>query len=105
MQLGDLENLLGIKVDDAQKPMYEARLGAAIDQASEYCNRDFKNDAGQLALPNGAKMGVAMLVKAMGENPSVQHQGLGDMSKSFFKNGTLDAARSYLKPYRRAGFK
>ena len=73
----------------------------AIEYASEYCKQPFEDGN----LPFGVEVAVDLLIKAMKENPGVQSQSLGDMSKSFFKNGTLDAARSYLKPYRRAGFK
>lgn len=107
MQLSDVTNLVDIVIPDdpeAQKK-YKARLAAAIDQAKVYCNRSFEVD-GILTIPEGAQMGIALMVKGMGENnQNVQSQRLGDMSKSFFQNGTFSAAKSYLKPYRKVGFK
>jgi hypothetical protein len=105
MLLIDVEKLLGITVTEAQKPMYEARLEVAIDQASAYCKNDFKNDLGVVTIPTGAKMGIALMVKDMGEQKNVQSQSLGDMAKSFFQNGTSNAAMQFLKPYRKASFK
>lgn len=105
MQLNDVEKLLGITVAEAQKPMYEARLAVAIDQASEYCKNDFKDATGVVTIPVGAKMGIALMVKDMGEQKNVASQSLGDMAKSFFQNATNDAAMKFLKPYRKASFK
>jgi hypothetical protein len=106
MQLADVEKLLNITiVGTPQEDVFEARLAAAIDQAKQYCNRDFLNDEGQLEIPKGAQMGIALIVKAMGENQNVSSQSLENMSKSFFENGTYKAALQYLKLYRRAGFR
>lgn len=105
MQLSDVINLTGITVSAAQKPMYEARLVAAIDQAKQYCNNQFLDVDGKESIPGGAQMGIAMMVKALGEQQNVASQSLGDMSKSFFQNGTYAAAMPYLKAYRRSGFK
>lgn len=105
MLLSDVEKLLGITVEETQKPTYEARLVAAIDQAKTECGRDFLDDEGKLSIPSGAQMGVAWIVKAMGETPNVSSQSLGDMSKSFFEGATYRAALGFLKPYRKAGFK
>lgn len=106
MLLTDLELLLNITiVGTSDEATYDARLDAGINLAKEYCNRDFLNDDGVLVIPKGAQMGVALLVKAMGEGQNVQSQSLGDMSKSFFEGGTYKAALGYLKPYRKAGFR
>lgn len=107
MLLNDIENLLQITITEAQKDVYEARLEAAIDYAKTYCRTDFKNVDGEEVFPGGVKMGIATVVQAMGEKQNVQSQSLGDMSKSFFKNGTFDAAHMYFKPYvsKKVGFK
>jgi hypothetical protein len=100
MQLDDVKNLLGISINQDQTAIYEARLAAAIDQAQTYCNNPFKDLEGKLAIPGGAKMGIALMVKALGEQQNVASQSLGDMSKSFFQNGTYAAAIPYLQPYK-----
>ena len=105
MQLNDLKNLLGIEIAAEQTAIYTARLAAAIDQAKTYCNNPFLDVDGNEAIPTGAQMGIALLVQAMGEKQNVASQSLGDMSKSFFQDGTKSAAKGYLKPYRKAGFK
>lgn len=107
MQLTDLEQLLEITIVGTPKEqVYEARLAVAIDQAKQYCNRDFLNDQGQLEIPKGAQMGIALLVKAMGEKQNLASRSLnGELSESFFENGTFKAALQYLRPYRRAGFR
>jgi Phage gp6-like head-tail connector protein len=105
MQLVDIENLLGIKIATEQTGIYSARLSAAIDQAKQYCNNPFVDDTGAENIPGGAKMGIALIVQAMGEKQNVQSQSLGDMSKSFFEGGTYKSALKYLKPYRKASFK
>lgn len=106
MKLTDAEKLLNTQmVGAADEAVYQARLDAAIDQAKQYCNRDFLNTDGLLEIPKGAQLGVALILKAMGETQSVASQSLGDMSKSFFENGTYKAGINYLKPYRRLGFK
>ncbi len=105
MQLSDLEALLGVSVlGTSQEARYQAVLDAAIDHVKQDCQREFLDENGNLSLPAGVKMGVATLVKAMMENPGVQSQSLGDMSKSFFEGGTYKAARRYWKPYRKVGF-
>ena len=108
MQLTDLTNLLGITIATEQEPAYIARLSAAIDQAKTYCNNQFlvtaEDGTTSEVIPPGAQMGIALMVKAMGENQNVQSQSLGDMSKSFFQNGTFNAAAPYLKPYRKVKF-
>lgn len=106
MILTDLEALLGITVAEPQKRMYEARLAAAIDHVSGECGERWTNkETGEIGeLPPGVQMGVALLVKAMAENPGVASQSLGDMSKSFFEGGTAKAAATYWKRYRRAKF-
>jgi hypothetical protein len=110
MQLSDIESLLGIQIATDQTAVFAARLAAAIDQAKQYCNNDFMVlDADGVTekeeIPPGAQMGVALMVQAMGEKQNVQSQSLGDMSKSFFQGGTMSAAQTYLKPYRKASFK
>lgn len=106
MQLVDVDNLLNTSyVGATNEAVFEARLDAAKDQAKTYCNRSFVDDAGNEAIPKGAQMGIALIVKAMGENQNVQSQSLGDMSKSFFEGATYRSALGYLKPYRKASFK
>jgi hypothetical protein len=105
MTIDDLETALGISiVGTPQETRYQMLLDAAIDHVCQDCRRDFLDENGNLSLPAGVKMGVATLVKAMMENPGVQSQSLGDMSKSFFEGGTYKAARRYWKPYRKVGF-
>jgi hypothetical protein len=104
MDVSDVQSLLGITISEDQQTMYEARLGAAIDQAKAYCNNEFLDADGNESIPPGAQMGIALMVKAMGENQNVASQSLGDMSKSFFANGTFNAAATYLKPYRKMKF-
>jgi hypothetical protein len=113
MLLVDVENLLGITILAEQTTIYEARLSAAIDQAKQYCNNDFMvtttaedgTETTVETIPPGAQMGIALMVQAMGEKQNVASQSLGDMSKSFFQDGTKSAALNYLKPYRKAGFR
>lgn len=69
----------------------------AIEHINTYCNQDFKDGE----LPFDIEIAVDMLVKSMKENPGVQSQSLGDMSKSFFEGGTYKAALKYMKPYRK----
>lgn len=104
MDISDIQNLLGITISSEQELMYEARLAAAVDQAKTYCNNQFLDADGNESIPPGAQMGIAFMVKAMGENQNVASQSLGDMSKSFFANGTFNAALPYLKPYRKVKF-
>jgi hypothetical protein len=105
MLLTDLEALLEITITEGQKKAYEKRLAAAIDLAKKECNNNFEDELGQLKIPEGAQMGVALIVKAMGEkNNNVASQGLGDMSKSFFEGGTYRAALGYLRSYRKVKF-
>lgn len=103
MLLSDLE-AFGIIITDAQKPMYQKRMNAAIKQVQKHCNRTFEEN-GAVVLPEDVQLAVSLMVKSMGESQNVASQSLGDMSKSFFQNGTYIAALSYLKPYRKAGFK
>jgi hypothetical protein len=100
MLLSDLV-LGGVTVPDGQDQVYQARLDAAINQAQEYCKRDFKDDEGVLDIPPGAKIGIALIVKSMTETQNVQSQSLGDMAKSFFEGGTYKSALLYLKPFRK----
>jgi hypothetical protein len=94
MELQELEALLGIIiVGTPQEAAYAVKLAAAEQQALDYTKRT--------ELPAGASMGVAMLVKALGENPGVASQSLGSMSKSFFEGGSYKAALNYLRPYKR----
>jgi hypothetical protein len=104
MQLNDLKNLLGIAIATDQEPIFEARLAAAVDQAKQYTNNPFVDIDGNEIIPAGAQMGIALMVQAMGEKQNVSGQSLGDMSKSFFQNGTFNAANPYLRPYRKAKF-
>lgn len=105
MQLSNLENLLGIKIAAEQTEMYTERLEAAIDEAKAYTNNNFLDKDGIENIPAGAKMGIALLVKGMGEGQNVSSQSLGDMSKSFFEGGTAKAGYKKLKPYRKVGFR
>jgi hypothetical protein len=76
----------------------------AVDFINHYCNRQFE-DTAENPLPPGIEVATEILIKAMKENPAVASQSLGDMSKSFFQNGTITAVKEYLRPYRKAGFK
>ena len=78
----------------------QQRAGA-IAYVNKVCGQDFVGNA----LPPDIEVVVDMLTKSMKENPAVASQSLGDMSKSFFRSGTHDAAMVYLRPYRKHGFK
>lgn len=103
MQPSDLEALVGIVIAEGKEAMYAKRIKSAIGQAQKYCNNSFENEHGVVVIPDGADMGIALMVKAMGETTNIASQSLGDMSKSFFEGGTLKTARSYLKPFRKVG--
>lgn len=110
MLLSDVDALLNTSyVGSSNEAVYEARLDAAKDQTKKYCNNEFlvEQDDGTYkeVIPKGAQMGIALMVKSMGESQNVSSQALGDMSKSFFKGGTYKSALGYLKPYRKVGFK
>jgi hypothetical protein len=102
MELQELADLLGITIAVDQVAKYTARLSAAVDHINAECGERFTNADGDVELPASVKMGAAMLVKSMNENPAVASQSLGDMSKSFFEGGTYRAARDYWKRYVRA---
>lgn len=57
------------------------------------------------SLPDDIEIAVDLLMKGMKENQSVASQALGDMSKSFFQNGSYLAAKEYWRSYLKAGFK
>ncbi|QIQ61209.1 head completion protein [Bacillus phage vB_BcM_Sam46] len=101
MLLTDLEACLDIKIAPEKEATYKKRLAAAINEAITYCNNDFKNAAGELDIPDGAQMGIALLVKGSFEQHNVQSQSLGDMSKSFFQGGTATAGYTKLNAYKR----
>lgn len=104
MQLDDLK-FLGVAVKAGDEQMFQKRLNVAIAEAKAYCNNPFLNEAGVEEIPDGAQMGIALLVKSIGETQNVASQSLGDMSKSFFEGGTAKAAYKKLKPYRKVGFR
>lgn len=104
MTVQEVADLLGITIPAEQNARYEARLEAAVDHINAECGNQFSQADGTIDLPAGVKMGAALLVKAMGENPAVASQSLGDMSKSFFEGGTGKAAAVYWRRYRRAKF-
>lgn len=105
MTVQEVADLLGITIPENQTARYGARLEAAVDHINADCGERFtvtaEDDTTTIELPPGVKMGAALLVKAMGENPAVSSQSLGDMSKSFFEGGTAKAAAAYWKRYRR----
>lgn len=72
----------------------------AIAHVNQKCKDTFVDGA----LPDDIEVAVDLLIKAMKET-NVSSQSLGDMAKSFFEGATYRNAMSYLKPYRRAGFK
>jgi hypothetical protein len=104
MELQEIADLLGITIQESQTAMYSARLDSALDLINEDCGGRFADANGIITLPPGVKMGAALLVKSMSENPAVASQSLGDMSKSFFQGGTESAARKYWKRYIPAKF-
>lgn len=105
MQLSDLEALLGITiVGTPQEARYTALMAAAIDHVNDDCGGRFTQEYDSVLIPPGVQMGVALVVKSMTENQNVASQSLEGMSKSFFKGGTYDSARSYWKKYRRLVF-
>lgn len=105
MEISELEALLGIKITEAQRPMYEARLAAAVDFINQdVCGRFADKKTGEITLPQGVKMGAAFLVKAMGENPGVSSRTLADMSTTFAAGETRKTAKSFWNSYKRAHF-
>lgn len=105
MDLKELKIRLGINENDnSQDTVLQVKLDDAIDYAKNYCNNLFINSKGEMELPGAVKKGVALMVKSMGENSNVASQSLGDMSKSFFQNGTTDEAHKYFKPFRKLRF-
>lgn len=58
----------------------------------------------ETTLPPDLEPAVKLIGQAMKENPSVASQALGDMSKSFFQNGSYVAAKQYFKPYMKARY-
>lgn len=98
MDLQELKTRLKIS-DNSQDEFLTIALEDAIDYAKSWCNNQFAE-----GIPSGAKKGIALIVKSMGENGNVASQSLGDMSKSFFQGATMDEALKYLRPYKKVKF-
>lgn len=97
MTLDELKIRLKIPLNDTSQDEYlQVVLEDAIDYVKQYCHQSF--DEG---LPPNVKQAVAKLVKAYQENSNVASQSLGDMSKSFFKGGTMDEVDRLLDPYKK----
>jgi len=96
MTLDELKVRLRLPLDDTSQDAYLiVDLDDAIACVKRITKQSFKD-----GIPDDVKRGIALIVKAMQENPSVRSQSLGDMSKTFEPGGTLEAAYSYIKPYR-----
>ncbi len=98
MDLAELKVRLKI-TDNTQDDFLMVALEDAIDYVKTYCNNPFQGD-----LPPAVKKAVALIVKSMGENNNVASQTLGDMSKTFYEDGTLNEAHRYLRPYKKVKF-
>ncbi|KHD86370.1 hypothetical protein NG54_03380 [Heyndrickxia ginsengihumi] len=98
MDLEELKRRLGI-TDNSQDGVLAERLEDAIDYAKTWCNNPFAD-----GIPSGAKRGITLIVKSMGENSNVASQTLGDMSKTFYQDGTINEAHRYLRPYKKVRF-
>lgn len=98
MTLEELKTRLGI-TNDSQDAILSVQLEDVIDYVKEYCNNDFKD-----GFPSGVKRAIALLVRSLSEDSSVQSQRLGDMSKTFFEGATQKEAHKYLKAYRKVKF-
>lgn len=55
-------------------------------------------------LPADIEVAVDILISGLDKDQTIASQSLGDMSKSFFQNGSATAAKEYWKSYRKAGF-
>lgn len=92
---------------EAQAATYEARLPYAVAYINEDCGGRFTTqteDGETITLPEGVKIGAALLVKCMVDNPGAASKTLADMSISYEDGGPKAAARSYWKSYRKAKF-
>jgi hypothetical protein len=98
MDLQELKTRLKI-TDNTQDDFLAVALEDGIDYAKRYCNNSFVD-----GIPPSVKKGIALVVRSMSENSSVQSQSLGDMAKSFFEGGTMKEAHTYFKPYRKVRF-
>ncbi|PEJ40068.1 head-tail connector protein [Bacillus wiedmannii] len=101
MTLEELKIRLKISSNDSAQDEY---LGVALEDALEYvqsyCRQEFAE-----GIPSGVKQAIAKLVKGYQENSNVQSQSLGDMSKSFATDGTMNEVHRLLKPYRKVRFR
>lgn len=105
MNVDDIEALMGVKLTEDQKVLYAGRLPFAIEYINEDCGGRFRDpDTQDITLPGGAKIGAAILVKAMLDNPGIASKTLADMSVSFVEGGPAASARMYWKPYRRVKY-
>jgi hypothetical protein len=103
MTLNDLEKYLGITITAEQQPLYEARLEAAIDHVNGECNNAFTvtDESGNetIELPPVVMLGVASLVKLMGQDSGIASKTLSDMSVSYFQGEGYNTARVYWRKY------
>ena len=97
INLTEIKIRLGMSLDDvSQDAKLTLEVADAIDYAQRYCNNEFAE---------GIPMrGIVLIIKGMRESSNVASQSLGDMSKSFFKDGTMDSANRFLRPYKRLKF-
>lgn len=105
MIISDLEALLGITIPEAGLPTYQARLDSAIEHVNGECGERFTvapvapETEPTIVLPVDVRIGVALLVKSMGENSSVASKTLSDMSVSYFVGEGYNAARKYWRKH------
>lgn len=105
MELPELKIRMKLPLTDTSQDAYlTIALEDAIDYAQTYCNQTFTDGFGILDIPPSVKKGIALIVKSMGESSNVASQSLGDMSKSFFKGGTLDESHRYFAKYKLVKF-
>lgn len=98
MDLEELKNRLQI-TDNSQDGILSVNLEDAIDYVQQWCNNDFSG-----GFPSAVKMGITLIVKSMSENPNVASKTFGPMSTTFVKDGTMNKAYKYLRPYKKVKF-
>lgn len=107
MDIERLEALLGIKLTEDSRPMYEARLEAAIAHINELTSDRFQDKTTEvITFPPDVQMGAALLVEEMGKHKTngVASRTLSDMSLSFFEGGGYRAAAKYWRKYVKARY-
>lgn len=87
--------------------LYDAYLTAiiplAIEYAQRYCNRDFKNEQGQLVLPGGVKIAIAKICQFHMRDAGVQSEALARHNVTFATEYPKEVT-TLLNVYRRPSF-